>query len=102
MKVFQIQAECRIMARRTMAASIVGSVLHTERPNALRLTQKAFVGIVHYMVNYNERRLDRTFAGAMGGASMGWTKPIPVLTSSYDRLAKSQTGSMSSHAKRAQ
>jgi hypothetical protein len=42
---------------------------HTERPNALSLTQKAFVGIVHYMVNYKEQRLDRTFAGAMGGAS---------------------------------
>jgi hypothetical protein len=33
---------------------------------------------------------------------MSWSKPIPVLTSSYDRLDKSQTGSMNSHAKKAQ
>jgi DNA-binding transcriptional ArsR family regulator len=31
------------------------------------LTQKAFVGIVHYMVNYKERRLDRTFAALVDG-----------------------------------
>jgi hypothetical protein len=32
------------------------------RPNALRLTQKAFVGIVHYIVNDKEQRLDREFS----------------------------------------
>ena len=31
------------------------------------MTQKAFVGIVHYMVNYKERRLDRTFAALVDG-----------------------------------
>jgi DNA-binding transcriptional ArsR family regulator len=31
------------------------------------LTQKAFVGIVHYMVNYREGRLDRTFAALVDG-----------------------------------
>ena len=31
------------------------------------MTQKAFVRIVHYMVNYKERRLDRTFAALVDG-----------------------------------
>jgi hypothetical protein len=46
-------------------------------------------------------RVAATF-GATGEASMSWTKPIPVLTSSYNRLGISQTGSMNSHAKKAQ
>jgi DNA-binding transcriptional ArsR family regulator len=37
------------------------------RPAASALTPEAPVGIVHYMVNYRERQLDRTFAALVDG-----------------------------------
>jgi DNA-binding transcriptional ArsR family regulator len=36
-------------------------------PSVLSLTQEAPVSILHYMVNYQERQLDRTFAALVDG-----------------------------------